>query len=102
MELLNLIAEIFDNIETLDRLYAISGGNIRNLLILLYRCLQQEDPPLSRTCLERVIKQYRNELIRAISNGEWELLSKVAELERRSRYLNIGEQSRSPTSGLYP
>jgi len=78
-ERLNLIAEIFDSIETLDRLCTISGGHVRNLLILLYRCLQQEDPPLSRTCLERVIKQYRNELIRAISDEEWELLSKVAE-----------------------
>jgi len=78
-ERLNLIAEIFDSIATLDRLCEISGGHVRNLLILLYRCLQQEDPPLSRTCLEKVIKQYRNELIRSISDDEWELLSKVAE-----------------------
>ncbi|NES18074.1 MAG: AAA family ATPase [Symploca sp. SIO3E6] len=78
-ERLNLITEIFESLETLDRLCTISGGNIRNLLILLYRCLQQEDPPLSRTCLERVIKQYRNELIRSISDDEWELLNKFAE-----------------------
>ena len=76
-EQLNLISEIFDSIETLDRLCAISGGHLRNLLVLLYRCLQQEDPPLSRTCVERVIKQYRNDLIRVISDDEWELLNQV-------------------------
>ncbi|NEQ69317.1 MAG: AAA family ATPase [Symploca sp. SIO2D2] len=78
-ERLNLISEIFDSIETLDRLCAISGGHLRNLLSIISSCLIEEDLPLSRTCLERLIKKYRNELILAISDDEWELLSKVAE-----------------------
>ncbi|HEY9652896.1 MAG TPA: P-loop NTPase fold protein [Coleofasciculaceae cyanobacterium] len=71
---LNLITEVFDHPETLNRLCRISGGHVRNLLGLLYSCLQQEDPPLSRECLESVIKSYRDDLALAIDNQEWELL----------------------------
>ncbi|HEY9598835.1 MAG TPA: P-loop NTPase fold protein [Cyanophyceae cyanobacterium] len=76
---LNLITEVFDHPETLDRLCRISGGHVRNLLGLLYSCLQQEDPPLSRECLEGVIKSYRDDLALAIDNQEWELLLSVVQ-----------------------
>ncbi|TBR60486.1 KAP family P-loop domain-containing protein [Westiellopsis prolifica IICB1] len=73
----NLITQVFDSSETLERLCRVSGGHARNLLMLLYRCLQREDPPLSRECLESVIKQRRNELALAITPDEWELLDEV-------------------------
>ncbi len=44
----NLITEVVDRPETLDRLCRVSGGHIRNLLGLIYRCLQSEDPPFPR------------------------------------------------------
>jgi hypothetical protein len=74
---LNLIPEVFDTPETLDRMCRISGGHIRNLLGLLYNCLQQEDPPFSRSCLESVIKGYRDDLALAVDEEEWELLAQV-------------------------
>ncbi|AOX04521.1 KAP family P-loop domain-containing protein [Moorena producens PAL-8-15-08-1] len=77
-ERLNTISAVFDSPATLDRLCAISGGHVRNLLVLLRNCLRQEEPPLSRTCLENVIKQRGNELIRAITDDEWALLTQVA------------------------
>lgn len=76
-ERLSLIPEVFDAPETLDRLCQISGGHVRGVLMLLYRCLQREDPPISRKCLETVIKQRRNELLLAITDDEWELLQGV-------------------------
>lgn len=76
---LNLIAEVFDSPDTLNRLCLISGGHVRNLLGLLYQCLQQEDPPLSRDCLENVIRRQRDALVRAIDGDEWELLRQVAQ-----------------------
>jgi hypothetical protein len=76
---LGLIPEVFDSSETLDRLCLVSGGHVRNLLVLLYRCLQKDDPPISHDCLESVISQRRNELSLAITPDEWELLRQVAQ-----------------------
>ncbi|KOP28028.1 KAP family P-loop domain-containing protein [Hapalosiphon sp. MRB220] len=73
----NLITQVFDSPATLERLCRVSGGHLRNLLMLLFRCLQREDPPISRDCLESVIKQRRNELTLAITSDEWELLREV-------------------------
>nr|WP_044304531.1 ATP-binding protein [Richelia intracellularis] len=74
---LELIHELFDDCQTLDRLCRISGGHIRNLLGLLYSCLQRQDPPFASNCLETVIKDYRNDLLLAINQEEWDLLYEV-------------------------
>ncbi|MBD2042904.1 P-loop NTPase fold protein [Microcoleus sp. FACHB-672] len=71
---IELISQVFDSPETLDRVCRVSGGHVRNLLALLFSCLQQEDPPFSRACVENVIKEYRDDLIAAITDEEWELL----------------------------
>ncbi|MEA5616406.1 P-loop NTPase fold protein [Cronbergia sp. UHCC 0137] len=76
-ERLLLIRELFDHPDTLDRICRVSGGHIRNLLGLLYSCLQRQDPPFSRDCLEAVIKDYRDDLLLAIDEDQWELLFKV-------------------------
>ena len=54
-------------------------------LVLLNRCLQQEDPPISRKCLEHIIAQRRNELSLAITGDEWPLLEKVMRQEEDVR-----------------
>ena len=77
-----LIPTIFETPETLDRLCRISGGHMRRLLMLLYSCLQQEDPPFSSECLENVIQEYRDDLMRAITADEWELLFNVVQNQR--------------------
>ncbi len=76
---LGLIEEVFDALETLDRMCQASGGHVRNLMVLLYGCLQKEDPPISRSCLEDVIRRQRDALMRAITEDEWKLLMKVAQ-----------------------
>jgi hypothetical protein len=72
-----LICQIFESSATLDRLCRISGGHIRNLLGILYRCLQEDDPPISGDCLERAIREYRDSLTLAINDEEWVLLNRV-------------------------
>ncbi len=74
---LGLITEVFHHPKTLDRLCYISGGHVRNLLGMLYRCLQAQDPPLSPDCLEDAIRESRDSLVSAITNDEWELLRQV-------------------------
>jgi AAA ATPase domain len=76
-ERLKRVTMVFDSLETLDYLCRISGGHVRNLLVLLYSCLQQEDPPISRACLESVIKDYRDDLVLAITDSQWQLLRQV-------------------------
>ncbi|MBA3924541.1 MAG: AAA family ATPase, partial [Nostocaceae cyanobacterium] len=75
----NLVTELFEQEQTLDRLCRVSGGHIRNLLGLLYSCLQRQDPPFSNACLEAVIKDYRDDLLLAIDDDEWELLFQVVQ-----------------------
>ena len=72
-----LIEQIFDHPDTCDRLCTISGGHVRNLLVLLYGCLQKQDPPLSRDTLEEMITLQRDSLLKAIHTEEWELLRQV-------------------------
>lgn len=80
----DLIPQIFDSPETLERLCTISGGHVRSLLILLYSCLQKEDPPLSRDALEDVILQRRHQMLLAIEADEWEMLRQVSQTKRLS------------------
>ncbi len=79
-----IITEVFDHPETLDRLCLMSGGHVRMLLVLLYSCLQKEDPPLSREALEDVILQRRHQLLLAIEPQEWQILRKVGQTQKLS------------------
>ena len=76
---LKLTTEVFDTSETLNRLCRVSGGHVRNLLGLLFDCLRQEDTPISRECLERVIRERRDTLTSSIDDEEWELLFQVVQ-----------------------
>ncbi|NET55709.1 MAG: ATP-binding protein [Symploca sp. SIO2E6] len=74
---LELIPEVFDTPETLNRLCQVSGGHLRNLLGLLLGCVMQEDPPFSRESLEEVIRERRDYLLSSIDDDEWKLLFQV-------------------------
>jgi hypothetical protein len=80
-ERINLITEVFDSSETLDRLCRGSGGHVRNLLGLLYSCLQKKNPPIPLDCVEKVIRERRNKLVLGIRDYEWELLRQVREFK---------------------
>lgn len=77
-----LIEEVFDSVETLNRLCRISGGHVRNLLSMLYSCLQEDDPPIAAETLESVIRGYRDRLLLNIDDKEWELLFEVDKTQR--------------------
>ncbi|MCA1992882.1 MAG: KAP family NTPase [Coleofasciculus sp. S288] len=78
-EQLEMLTEVFDDPETLDRLCRVSGGHVRNLLGLLFDCLRQENPPIPRECLESVIRERRDYLTSSITDDEWELLFQVVQ-----------------------
>ncbi|MEM9087930.1 MAG: ATP-binding protein [Cyanobacteria bacterium P01_F01_bin.53] len=68
------LGEVFDSPDTLMRLVAISGGHMRNLMRLLYGCLQKVDPPITHTVLDAVIRDERDALMGLIDAQEWALL----------------------------
>nr|WP_263013063.1 ATP-binding protein [Ancylothrix sp. D3o] len=78
IERLKLITEVFDTPETLNRLCCASGGHARELLGILHRCLQEEDPPITKTVLETAIRENRDRLSLSVDNQEWELIFQVA------------------------
>lgn len=74
--------QVFENQETCDQLCTVSGGHVRNLLVLLYGCLIQQDPPIAHDTLEEVIATQRDSLVKAITANEWELLKHVRDNPR--------------------
>lgn len=80
---LELVTEVFDSHETLERLCRVSGGHVRELLMLLYDWIKkQRRLPLSRNVLEQVIKSCCNQMTLAITDDEWELLRQVAKYKQ--------------------
>ncbi len=71
------LPQVFDSLELLDRLCLVSGGHVRNLLGSVWNCIQQSDPPFSRTTIEQVIRERRDGLARAIDDDEWKLIFQV-------------------------
>ena len=94
---LGLITEVFDSPETLDRLCRISGGHVRYLLGLLYKCFWEEELPFSRNSLEKLIKEYSNSLVSAIDEHEWDLLRQVQE----SKQVGTAEEYRVLISCMF-
>ena len=81
-ERLNLVTQLFDHLETLDRLCLISGGHVRDLLGLLFDCLREQDPPFDRNCVELVIQRQRDYRANAIDMNESELILQVIQDQR--------------------
>jgi len=70
--------ENFDNLESLDYLCYRSGGHVRDLLKLLNDWIKKERKfPLCRETLDKLVRQYRNEMTLRISDSQWELLRQV-------------------------
>lgn len=69
---------LFDSSETLDRLCYASGGHLRNLLRLFHRQIEKERQfPLSRASLDATICERREQLLRAITSEERQVLQSV-------------------------
>ena len=79
---LNLITQLFDNSDSLDRLCLISGGHVRDLLGLLFDCLREQDPPFDRNCVELVVRRQRDYRANAIDMNESELIFQVIQEQR--------------------
>ena len=74
----DIIEQFFGSPETLDYLCSMSGGHVRNLLIILRSWINKARTlPLSREKLEEVLVNQRSEMMAGITKDEWELIRRV-------------------------
>ncbi len=73
-----IIEQVFGSQETLEYLCTMSGGHVRNLLIILRSWINKARKfPLSREKLEEVLVNQRSEMMAGITDNEWELIRRV-------------------------
>lgn len=72
-----LITQVFDSQETLDRLCLISGGHLHVALGLLFDCLREQDPPFDRKLMEKIIHNHQNTQTLSIDAPKWDLIFQV-------------------------
>ena len=77
-ERLDKLSEIFDKEETLREVCTMSGGHVRNLLIMLNKwIIKQKKFPLSIEKLKEVVVNQVTERTAQITPDEWDLLNRV-------------------------
>jgi len=75
----NLVPDIFGSLEGLQRLCLMSGGHVRNLMLLVRSAIDYIDTlPITDKAIQRSITQARDTYRRTVEQEEWELLAKVA------------------------
>lgn len=80
---------LFDHIETLEHLCRMSGGHVRELLMLIQAWIMGERrTPLTRGGLDAAIRDQRNQLRKSIEPEDWERLRRVQKSQKLS-----GEES---------
>ncbi|MBD2342377.1 AAA family ATPase [Calothrix sp. FACHB-156] len=76
---LSLETEIFDSPNTLERLCLMSGGHVRNLLLLTQDAIgRTEELPITENAVRRAITQARDTYRRTVENSQWSLLAEVS------------------------
>jgi len=76
----DLVTDIFGSAEGLQRLCLMSGGHVRNLMLLVRSAIDYIDVlPITEKAIQRSITQARDTYRRTVEQDEWELLAKVAD-----------------------
>lgn len=82
----SLETEIFDSPETLEKLCLMSGGHVRNLLLLIRAAIDRTEAlPIEAKAVQRAIAQARDTYRRTVEHEQWSIL---AEVSRSKRNLN--------------
>lgn len=80
---LQLAGELFDSEETLQQLCRMSGGHVRNLLLLIQDAINRtETLPIKKRALQRAITEARTTYRRSVEDDQWELLAEVSQTKQ--------------------
>ena len=72
---LSFDTDVFDSAETLEQLCLMSGGHVRNLLLLTQDAIGRTvDLPISKRAVQRAITQARDTYRRTVNHDQWRLL----------------------------
>ncbi|MGD1874859.1 MAG: hypothetical protein ACFB02_17610 [Mastigocoleus sp.] len=83
---LDIDTEIFDSPETFNQLCLMSGGHVRNLLLLTQDAIARTAQlPISQRAVRRAITEARNTYRQTVEHSQWDLL---AEVFRSKRVIN--------------
>ena len=80
-----LESETFDQPETLQRLCRVSGGHVRNLILLVQLAIdynETEQLPIRASALDQAIQQLRSTYRNTVNDNQWALLAKVYRSKR--------------------
>lgn len=87
------IVDIFEEREALEQLCLMSGGHVRNLLLLMKEAIKYtNDKTISNRALRRSISELRNTYRNTVYANEWEPLAKVyhsKEIENEQLYRGL-------------
>jgi hypothetical protein len=79
----SLETDIFASAEGLQRLCLMSGGHVRNLMLLVRSAIDHIDTlPITDKAIQRAITQARDTFRRTVEQNEWELLAKIAKTKQ--------------------
>ena len=80
---LPLETEIFDSGDTLEKLALMSGGHVRNLLLLMQDAIgRTENLPISKRAMQIAVTRARDVYRRTVNDNEWQLLAEVFQSKR--------------------
>jgi hypothetical protein len=76
---LSLEIEWFNSTKTLEKLCLMSGGHVRNLLLMLREAITRtESLPITAASVQRAITNARNVYSRTVDKDDWPILAKVS------------------------
>ncbi|HEY9908757.1 MAG TPA: ATP-binding protein [Thermosynechococcaceae cyanobacterium] len=90
---LNLETQVFDSPETLRQLCRITGGHVRNLILLMQLAIDYTDDqlPITAMALKQAIRKLRTAYRETVDANQWALLAQVF----RSKQIEHDEPHRS-------
>jgi len=83
-EALSLETGVFDDPATLEQLCCISGGHVRNLILLMQLAIDYNEDtlPIRATALQQAIRQLRKTYRNTVDADQWALLATVFRTKR--------------------
>ena len=74
---LSLETDFFDSGETLERLCLMSGGHVRNLMLMMQEAIKKTDNLPTAKSAQRAITNLRGVYRKTAGQDEWSILAKV-------------------------